>query len=113
MTVLYVDTSALLKRVIVEPESGVVRALLGARHDAGDLLTASSITWIEVWRSLRRALLVDVEVLFEAALSGMAEFLLGDAVLARPPGGTGRTSVAGRDPPRLGNRRRRRLDTDL
>jgi predicted nucleic acid-binding protein len=83
MTVLYVDTSALLKRVIVEPESGVVRALLGARHDAGDLLTASSITWIEVWRSLRRALLVDVEVLFEAALSGMAEFPLGDAVLAR------------------------------
>ncbi len=83
MTVLYVDASALLKRVIVEPESAVVRALLHARHDAGDRLTASAITWIEGWRSLRRDLLVDVDVLAEAALSGMADFPLDDVILAR------------------------------
>ncbi len=83
MTVLYVDTSALLKRVVVEAESPAVRALLRDRHVAGDLLTASSVAWLEVWRSLRRASVADVEDVITAALSGVAEYTLDDDVLRR------------------------------
>lgn len=83
MTVLYVDTSALLKRVVVEAESFAVRALLRERHLAGDLLTASSLAWLEVWRSLRRAGVADVGEVAMAALSGVAEHRLDDAVLQR------------------------------
>lgn len=83
MTVLYVDSSALLKRVVVEPESPAVRALLREQHLAGDLLTASSLAWLEVWRSLRRAAVTDVEDGVAAALSGIAEFALDGAVLQR------------------------------
>ena len=83
MTVLYVDSSALLKRVVVEAESSAVRALLRERHLAGDLLTASSLAWLEVWRSLRRAGVADVEKVVKAALSGVAEYTLDEAVLQR------------------------------
>jgi len=81
VSVLYVDTSAVLKRVIVEAESAAVRALLVGRDAAGDLLTASSICWLEVWRSLRRAGVDDVEGVAATALSGIAEFPLEDSVL--------------------------------
>jgi predicted nucleic acid-binding protein len=60
VTILYVDSSALLKRVVAEPESAAVRKLLSDRHQAGELLTASSVAWLEVWRSLRRAAVADV-----------------------------------------------------
>ena len=83
MTVLYVDSSALLKRVVVEAESSAVRALLRERHLAGDLLTASSLAWLEVWRSLRRAAVPDVEKVVAVALSGVAEYALDDQVLLR------------------------------
>ena len=83
MTVLYVDTSALLKRVVVEAESTAVRMVLSQRHVAGDLLTASSVAWLEVWRSLRRAAVVDVEAVAQAALSGIAELPLDDLLLRR------------------------------
>ena len=83
MTVLYVDSSALLKRVVVEAESFAVRAMLRERHLAGDLLTASSLAWLEVWRSLRRAGVEDLEEVVAAALSGVAEHTLDEAVLQR------------------------------
>lgn len=83
MTILYLDTSALLKRVVIEAESDAVRALLFARHASGDLLTASSIAWLEVCRSLRRAAVVDVDAAVAAAVSGVAEFALDDSVLQR------------------------------
>lgn len=83
MTILYVDSSALLKRVVVEDESSAVRALLRERHLAGDLLMASSLAWLEVWRSLRRAAVADVEEVVTAALSGVAEYTLDEAVLQR------------------------------
>jgi len=47
------------------------------------LLTASSITWLEVWRSLRRAGIADVESQVSKALSGIAEFPLSAVVLGR------------------------------
>lgn len=83
MTVLYVDSSALLKRVILEAESSRVRALLRDRAHAREVLTASSLAWVEVWRALRRAGTADVEALVRAALSGIAEFPLDEAVLLR------------------------------
>jgi predicted nucleic acid-binding protein len=83
LTVLYADASALLKRVVVEAESAAVRTLLSERHVAGDLLTSSSIAWLEVWRSLRRAAVADVESIAASALSGVAEFPLDDLLLRR------------------------------
>ena len=83
MTVVYVDSSALLKRVVVEAESPAVRSLLREHDLAGDLLTASSLAWLEVWRSLRSAAVTDVEVATAAALSGIAPHPLDEAVLKR------------------------------
>ncbi|MGQ0626328.1 MAG: type II toxin-antitoxin system VapC family toxin [Sporichthyaceae bacterium] len=77
------DTSALLKRVVVEAESSAVRVLLRERHLAGDLLTSSSLAWLEIWRSLRRADVVDVEDVVASAMSGVAEYPLDDTILRR------------------------------
>lgn len=83
MTTLYVDSSALLKRVVLEVESSAVRCLLRDRDAAGDLLTTSSLAWLEVWRSLRRAGVADLEATVDSALSGVARFRLNDTVLLR------------------------------
>ena len=81
--IVYVDTSALLKRVVVEPESQAVRSLLARMASAGDLLTSSALTWVEVRRALRRADVPHQEDLADAALSGVDEFPLRPAVLDR------------------------------
>lgn len=83
MTVVYVDTSALLKRVIVEAESPAVRRVLREHHADHALLTVSSLAWVEVWRSLRRAAVSDVQATAHAALAGIAEFPLNEAILER------------------------------
>ncbi len=83
MTAVYVDTSALLKRVVIEAESPAVRSLLRDRDAAGDLLTASSLAWLEVWRSLRRAGVAELEATALSALSGIAKFPLTEALLVR------------------------------
>ena len=83
MTTVYTDTSALLKRVVLEPESAAVRALLRSREADGDLLVSSSLAWLEVWRVLRRAGLANIEAVAELALSGVAEFPLDEVVLMR------------------------------
>lgn len=83
MTTVYADTSALLKRVVVEPESSAVRALLRRQQADRDLLVSSSLAWLEVWRALRRAGLVNAEAVAELALSGVAEFPLDEVVLRR------------------------------
>jgi uncharacterized protein len=83
LTIVYVDTSALLKRVVVEPESPAVRSLLRESHASGDLLTASSFAWLEVWRALRWAAVADVAAVTQRALSGIAEFPLSDPILLR------------------------------
>lgn len=83
MTILYVDSSALLKRVILEPESSAVRLLLREADADGHLITASSLAWLEVWRSLRRAGVADVTATVNSALSGVASFPLRDSVVLR------------------------------
>ncbi len=83
MTTVYTDTSALLKRVVIEPESAAVRALLQSLVADGALLVSSSFAWLELWRALRRAGVADIEAVAESALSGVAEFPLDEAVLLR------------------------------
>lgn len=86
MTVYYVDSSVLLKRVVIEAESAVVRVLLRESNAAGHLLTASSLAWLEVWRALRRGGAAHVPSVARRAMSGIAEFALSDAVLVRARG---------------------------
>lgn len=83
MTTLYLDTSALLKRVVVEPQSAAVKVLIRDADFAGDLLTASSLAWVEVWRALRRIGGFDVATAAQHAVAGIAEFPLDDTILAR------------------------------
>lgn len=83
MTSLYVDSSALLKRVVLEAESSAVRLLLREADADGGLLAASSLAWLEVWRSLRRAGVADLAATVNSALSGMAMVRLRDTVLIR------------------------------
>ena len=89
MSVLYVDTSALLKRVVLEAESSAVRTLLRRADASGDLLTASSLVWLEMWRALRRVGLRNVQPTVRRALAGIAEFPLAESTLlhARRVGG--------------------------
>lgn len=82
MTVIYADSSALIKRVLLEIESADVRAMLAGAVGT-DVLTASALAWLEVWRSLRRSGIGDVDLAGEAALSGIAEIPLTDDVLRR------------------------------
>jgi hypothetical protein len=74
---VYVDSSAVLKRSVVEAESDAVEEVLGHHIDDGDPLVSSSLAWIEVSRALRSRLDgEDHDVINEAiedALSGIAE----------------------------------------
>lgn len=93
MTIVYVDSSALLKRVLSEPQSEAVADALQSHAEKRDLLTASSLAWVEVARSLRRAGELapgrDLRTAFVGAVSGIAELPLDDEVLtsARSVGG--------------------------
>lgn len=82
---VYLDSSAVLKRVLVEPESVDLVAVVDKHHTEGDVLVSSSLAWIEVTRvlrSLRRATLADVADDVDAAMSGVAEHPLVAEVLA-------------------------------
>jgi uncharacterized protein len=83
VTILYLDTSALLKRVVHERESNALRAMLGEANAAGHLLSSSSVAWVEVWRSLRRDRVAGLKAAAERALAGIAEFPLDTTVLQR------------------------------
>ena len=83
MTALYVDSSALLKRVFREDESSHVRAILRARSAVGDLVASSELAWVEVSRAVLRAGVQDVRAVASAACSGVARQPLDGVVLAR------------------------------
>ncbi|MDP8978234.1 MAG: type II toxin-antitoxin system VapC family toxin [Actinomycetota bacterium] len=74
---VYVDSSALLKRSVVEAGSDAVEEVLGHHIDDGDPLVSSSLAWIEVSRALRSRLDGEghdvVNEAIEDALSGIAE----------------------------------------
>lgn len=83
MTGLYVDTSALLKRVFIEEESPQVRAMLRERSTAGELIASSDLAWVEVARALSRAGVTEVSEVLHAACTGVARQPLTPAVLQR------------------------------
>jgi predicted nucleic acid-binding protein len=85
VTTVYVDSSALLKRVLDEPETVAVAAALRSHAARRDLLTSSSLSWVEVWRALRRASTLIPDLVPESwagdALAGIAELPLTAEVL--------------------------------
>lgn len=83
MTVIYADTSALLKRVIFEPESAGVTQFLRERNAAGDVIAASSLAWLEVWRALRRLGAQDIDGTATSALAGIVEIPLTATILVQ------------------------------
>jgi predicted nucleic acid-binding protein len=85
VTTVYVDSSALLKRVLDEPETGAVADALRSHAARRDLLTSSSLSWVEVWRALRRGSTLIPDLVPESwagdALAGIAELPLTAEVL--------------------------------
>ncbi|WP_136707411.1 type II toxin-antitoxin system VapC family toxin [Agromyces sp. H66] len=74
---IYVDSSALLKRAVQEAESAAVDAALESAVAAGDVIASSTLAWIEVTRALRTRLdSTDPRLiarLSDHALSGLQE----------------------------------------
>ena len=82
---VYLDSSAVLKRVLEESESAALVAAIDEHHAEGDVLVSSSLAWIEVARALRTlhsATLAKVADEVDAALSGVAEHPLVAEVVA-------------------------------
>jgi uncharacterized protein len=74
----YLDSSAVLKRVLDEPEVEACLAALDELADDGADLVSSTLAWVEVSRAVRLRLEAEaprrVIDLIEAALSGIDEF---------------------------------------
>jgi predicted nucleic acid-binding protein len=72
---VYVDSSALLKRVVLEDESAELLSFLDAHYQADDLLTSSSLAWIEVSRAVmsRARSPIVAGDLIDEAMSGIDE----------------------------------------
>ena len=81
---VYVDTSALVKRAVREPESDYLVAELSGYADNGDRLFASTLAWIETTRTIRSRLddspPSDVVELVGVALSGIIEYSINNQV---------------------------------
>lgn len=76
MTLVYVDSSTLLKRVLDEPEGRGVRARLARMADEGHDFVSSALAWLEVGRALRQVDAAGTPVpgdSFDAALAGVGE----------------------------------------
>jgi predicted nucleic acid-binding protein len=81
---VYVDSSALIKRVIAEDESPALVDALDVHATAGDALVASSLAWIEVARAVQARThpeLVEPHVV-DDAMAGIAEHPISREVVA-------------------------------
>jgi predicted nucleic acid-binding protein len=83
LTDLYVDTSALLKRLFAEDESAAVRAILRQRNADGDLVASSELAWVEVARAVLRAEVIDVDTAIRDACAGISRYPLSSVVMSR------------------------------
>jgi uncharacterized protein len=83
LTGLYVDTSALLKRIFIEEESPQVRSILRARTTAGDLVASSELAWVEVARAITRAGVREVSEVLRTACAGVAKQPMTPVVMQR------------------------------
>lgn len=86
---IYADTSALLRRAVEEAESDALEATLVDHFDEEDSVVTSSLTWVEVSRSLRRQWNDDAAVTdamlteaIEVALSGVATRTIDDETIS-------------------------------
>lgn len=72
---VYVDGSALIKRVVAEPESTVLVDYLDHRYEQGDLLVGSSLAWVEVSRAVLARVRSSASAIarIEDAMSGIEE----------------------------------------
>jgi predicted nucleic acid-binding protein len=72
---VYMDSSALIKRVIVEQESGELVDFLDAHYQEADLLASSSLAWVEVSRAVlaRAKSSTSAGQLIDGAMSGIDE----------------------------------------
>lgn len=81
---VYLDSSALLKRVIEEEHSASLVEELEHHVSAHAVLVSSSLAWVEVARALRKRLdsgFVDVADQVDDALSGVSEHRIEDEVV--------------------------------
>ncbi|MGL5857664.1 MAG: type II toxin-antitoxin system VapC family toxin [Angustibacter sp.] len=82
---IYIDTSALVKRVFDEPESDAVDEVLQRAMDGGDAVVTSTLAWIEVSRAVQRRRSrtppARVEVISEHAMSGVLDRPIGPEVI--------------------------------
>ena len=72
---VYLDSSALIKRVIVEQESTDLVDFLDAHYQQADLLASSSLAWVEVSRAVlaRAKAPATAGDLIDGAMSGIDE----------------------------------------
>ncbi|MEV8374070.1 type II toxin-antitoxin system VapC family toxin [Kribbella sp. NPDC056861] len=72
---IYVDSSALIKRVVAEAESDALVEFLDEHYSRTDLLASSSLAWVEVSRVVlaRVKSADDAGELIEGAMSGIDE----------------------------------------
>jgi predicted nucleic acid-binding protein len=93
--VIYVDSSALLKRVIAERESDALENRIARHVEAADLVVSSVLARVEIERAIRRSFAADLTrdpgLLSGDALAGVAEAPLSAEVLSvarriGPPG---------------------------
>jgi uncharacterized protein len=91
---VYVDSSALVKRVVAEQESPALIDYLDLRDADGDLLASSSLAWVEVSRAIR-------SILRDAVASGAATGHALTGVDERPIGADAVALARRLDPPML------------
>ena len=84
--IVYVDSSALIKRVVADPESEALDLALAGHVADQDVLVSSSLAWVEVERALRSIvsadLRFDVGESARVAMSGVAERVIGADVVS-------------------------------
>ncbi len=84
--IVYVDSSALIKRVVAEPESEALDLALAGHVADQDVLVSSALAWVEVERALRSIVSsnrhFDVGESARVAMSGVAERVIGADVVS-------------------------------
>jgi hypothetical protein len=82
---VYLDSSALLKRAVVESDSSQLVETIDRYESGGDLLASSTLAWIEVTRALRaRSHSAAATAIRTAddALSGVGEYAISAEVVS-------------------------------
>ncbi|MEP6478215.1 MAG: type II toxin-antitoxin system VapC family toxin [Rhodoglobus sp.] len=82
---VYMDSSALAKRSLDEPESARLEEAIERLAQEGNALLSSALTWIELTRTLRSRLEdeppAEVAELVDAALTGVLEYPIDEQVV--------------------------------